>query len=855
LYDEVLVANECGKNVREALGKLIGEDRAKNIGDDLVKTWLEGVEQLAEMYDKGQLPKADFNARLTSELETFRLSAEIRATLKAKDAIVTDTILNHVNQPAFKDKPWEAFRSLITKTYVMGKNAKVSAEIKAKERGILYTRTLDNKLQQKKLKGVFMSGVLDEEIHMAVHQIDTGVKIEGQKISQQAMDIAYAIKSTNDLMFKDMKQVGLPVLYKKSRVTMQTHDATKLINMGKEAWVNKVLELKPSTAFLGKNAATPEGLRLTVEGIYDDIILGRHASIDETGKTKMNAGDVSDQHVGSSKLGKRSLVFGPKETYLYNKEFGVYDTVAQTLASDVQKTALKTTLFEMFGDRPKDNINRAIQKKIADLKQEGDFKAAEKLTSAVPNINANLGRVARTTNIPASKRWAIAENIIAGAEVLSKLGNVGVRSLANIANMISGIKNATGQNYLEVLGQSVFDSIKQVPGGFKKTYFTEAADILDQMNKSMAQEISGDGVAGFMTRMANLTQKVNGMDFINNVFSEVASSRIGTQWGEALSKTTNFKELNPNIRSGMMQAGITEADFGILKLSLHELSNGKKFMDPMGLSASTPEVRQAIKAVMAQKGLKTTPEKYLQDLQLKHASYLGQIKNMVTTTAGAREKAALMGDLQTGTPLGFAASVVTRFKSFSAQAYLTTREMLNSKVDTSALDAGISKSTGENAYKNTAQFVVTSMAIAYLADSFLRLANGKDVRDPKDPGTILDALAKSSAGGLYLDIFNGEWDRYSFAEALAGPTVGATSRLASAVTNVTQGEGANAAMDVTKLARSYMPFNQAILVKNAYDHVQNRVIKEALFPGSNLRYDARVRQEELKRKFLEGGER
>ena len=849
--------NNCGDEIRKSLKNILGEEKAAKINEAIIRNWTNQVERLSKGLDDGTLTFPQFSKAIDEEIEKVRLSAEISASLKAKDVLAKAKVTNFVRQPGFKGSEAEGFKAYLTKTYKRGNNAAVSIEGLHKARLIMYSDILEQGLHNHKLVKVFESGQLDEQIYKAYAMVEEGKFTPVEGVSKEAITIASEIKKMNDLMFSDMTLAKMPVLRKKNRVTMQTHSQDKMRSMGKDKWVQTVSELGPELDFLPAIAKTPDGLREVLNEMYDDILLGKYADIDpDASLVGISDGDSANASVGSAKVGKRHLNFNPENSYKYNQMFGVYDNLMSTLMADVQRTALKTTLFDTLGDRPEPNMGKAITLEVARLKKEGNLKAAEKLEGERPAIMNMVRSITKANNIPANPSWAKAEKVIAGAEVGSKLGNVGFRSFSNTANTASAITSATGENYLSALIKSVVNI--DLKDAAQRTWATETGNLLDRMSKKMMADIDGGGVPGMATKLASFMMKYNGQDFLNNAFSESVQHNIISSWAKNMDKT--FDSLNSTMRADLLSAGIGKQEWEVLKLAQKPLSNKQNFLDFDLLDMREKPVRQAVEKLMAEKGLKGNPDKILLDMKLGLGSYFSQKSSMASTAPGVRERSTLMGASQTGTAEGFAKSTFMRFKSFSVQSYLTSRSIINSGVDEEALAQGFAKSSDSGNYKHLAAFMLTTTGLAYLADTLIRAGQGKEAKDPKDPKTWLDALAKSSAGGLYLDVFNGEWDRYSFATALAGPTFGQLDPLASAVTNIGQGltekdpkkskKGyTDAAEDVTKVVRSYMPFQQAVGVKLAFDHVQYRMIKEALNPVSNARYDAKQAREKLKKQL------
>lgn len=847
------MASDCFNTMldKKTLEKIFGKERAEALPPKLIKEWLSGVDKIKEAFDRGELPELEFRRALEEQLEISKAAAETQSLMKAADAFAKARVIKHLDSKAWVGRESEGLRAYLTKTFYQGNNAKVGAESKISAREQYYTSMLNEGLAKNKLTGIFLSNKLDDQIALAHHSL-VSKKPMPEGISKEAQMIASLIQDANDLMFKDMMDNRMPVKYKKSRVTLQTHDPKKLRSMGKEKWVEFVKKLNPDKSYLGPDAYSQKGFTDILNEMYDDMLLGKHSELNADGSlSNIPEGDAANASVGSSKIGKRALNFGPKETLEYNRQAGIYSGIAQTLVADMRKTAAKVTLFEYLGDKPGQTLNKAITQTVAKLKKAGNEKAAMKLEGDRKNLNAQLARVARTTSIPGSETLANVERIIGGAEVVSKLPNTGLRSFSNIANGIMQIKTQSGKNILQASSEFIFGAKGTALESLTQTYSKEAGDFFTLATKQMNASVRGGGFPGFATKAADFTLKWNGMDFLNNLFENTIVLTEQKSWAQ--SATQSFEKLAPGRQASLLSFGVTKDDWNVFQHAIEEASDGSKFVTIEGVD-KIPDVE--IQKVMAARGLKTTVEKYKKELKLNMMSYFQQISDIATTSPGAREAAALLGDSQTGTAEGAIRSIAMRFKSFTAQALNVGRSFNNSGVDPSLLAQGVARSEG-NSYSNVAQWMAMATVMGYLTDTLIRKSQGKDAQDPTSTLTYLDAFGKSSAGGMYMDAFNGEWDRYSAAQTLVGPTFGQIEPLYSAVTNVKKGiqlgdspkaskEFKEATMDVTKIIRSYVPFQQAVGVKQALDHAQFRVIKEALYPGSNWRYDAKIAREKMR---------
>lgn len=846
----------------ENLKRIFGEEGYNNIPKKFINQWVDGAEKIRKAYEAGHIPKEEMLRGLDNMLEVFRLNAEAKALIAVKNTSAIKSLMDRVNSESFKQNPIEAFRSYLTKTFLQGNDAKVGLETTIRSRIDKYISPMEQALKEVGGLNEFRSGLLDEHIANAYLALESGVDI-APHTPQKAIDIAKALKETNDIMYHDMHTIGLPVQRKSGRLTMQTHDIRKIRAMGEDNWVALVKKLSPDKKFLPPDAHSPEGMDKLLREMYQDILLGRHSEIDVNGSLINVTEGIPNSNVGSSKIGTRTLNFDAAGTLEYMQKAGKYGTLAETVLSDITNTAHKTTLFDFMGDNPSKTLNKAITQKVAGLKKEGKIDLANKLEGSRGNLSASLDRVSGSLNIPASEALAKLERSIGAAEATSKLGATGIRSASNIANSIITLKNASGDNWLQSAWGAVSSAFKEIPQAVRAHWMSEAGDYLDVVGKELNSSIQGGGIPGLMTKMANFAMKWNGLEGINRVLSDSIILKIQKDWGKKISSGASFDSLHPGTQADLLASGIDKHIWNeVMPYMVETASNGDKVLSLESLSRKNMVPKEALQKVMALKGLKTTEDKLAIQIELGLRSYFEQISDIATTTPGARESAALMGNTQAGTLESLIRGMAVRFKSFTAQAIFNTRAFNAMKVDPQALKLGQVISTGNN-YQNIAALILFGVTTAYLADSLIRIGQGKDIRDPTDVGTWLDAMGKSSAGGLYMDVFNGQWDKYSYSQTLLGPTLGQVAPLMSAASHIknslgesnpkkAQKERSQAAMDAVKIVRSYVPFQQAVGVKQIVDYAQWDIVHKGLFSEQNRRWEQKKARERLKKQL--GGE-
>lgn len=852
------MANDCVNRLldKEVQKKLFGD---REIPESTVRKMLAGVEAIKKAYDEGHMSLPEFNRDLDQYIRDSQLDIETQAQLKLQDKIIKKKAVEFLNQPGVQDQPVEALHAMLTKGNTLLNDGNISIDAVARGRALSVAEHMRDGLGEKGLLDIAVSGALDDEIALAMDAMTRGVDLPAG-VTKEAQEIAKVFKEVNDLVFLDTKNAGLPINYRQDRISLQTHNPSKVKDAGFGAWASYVKSLKPDISQLGPHARTPEGLMDVLRQIYDDITEGKYGRMGNIEDGSLVDSSVTAR-ISTGISSKRILSFGAKEQMAYNRQFGNYESLMSTVFFDAESKYRKVSLYERLGDKPRETFESLIDRQISTYTTKRQPKLAEKLKGSKQRLMNEFDTITGQLSIPGNETIATIAQGVGAIEAVSKLGFVGIRSTANYAGAAMQLKNATGKNFLQAhldLGKEFFATL---PKGVQRTWSKELGDVLQIMHQGMSAQIRGNGVPGKLGAMAEFMMKINGQDVINQSAKNAYSALLQREWAMNIGK--NFDELHPNMQASFLQMGLTKEDWGLFKHALEDAPNGNKYVTPEAFGRKSLIPKEELDKVIKAKGLrKMSAEKYSRQIESKMRAYLIQASDLVTTTAGSRERSALTFGQQAGTLSGEFVRMLMRFKSFTLQGLNIGKTFMNANVNPELLSKGILKSEGTN-YANLAQWSVSTMAMAYLADTMIRLGQGKEAKDPTKVDTWVDALAKSGVGGMQWDIVNGEWDKYSIGAAALGPTFGnieSVGKIATYTKKALKGEKVGffhmdpkkeAAKELTKMVRNYIPFQQALGVRQALDYAQYKVINEALYPGSSARYERRVAREKMAQRARE----
>jgi hypothetical protein len=824
------MADDCDIKVKDAF-------KDRDISKATLDQWLDDAKALKDALDEQFITKAEFNKQMNNMLRERRIGAEGQAMINLRNRQAVKKLREFVTQPGFEGREVEAFHAMLTKSVVMGNESALS--VTAKQRGMLgkYTDHIRNGLVESNTFQLAVSGELDGDIAKTMHALNSGKEVP-LGVRPEAKIIGQTFFEAQTMALMDIRDAGLPVQFLKNRVTMQTHSTDAIRTAGFDKWAADVVAMKPDTSYLGPKASTPEGLKGILRGMYDDILAGRYGGMAEIQDgevgTAFGNGRVSNQAIQS-----RVLNFDPENTVKYMQSYGGTDNIAQAVLLDLTRKSKQTSLFERFGDKPREAYETMIDRTIERLQKE-DPKKAEKLSGSRKRLLSEYDQVVGTLSAPGSASLAKVNQVFGPLETLGKLGNLGMRAISNIAGGMADARTVTGQSFGEAFTGIIADTAREIPEGARKQFYKEAGDFVQVMQSQMrARVLDGSPIRGGLSKMAEFQLKVNGHNVMNDAMGNGIAILNQKAWATHADKA--FADIPQGMQAGMLQAGIGKSEWGLFKHAVREADNGAKLVLPEAFTRDAEFPPGVIESAMKESGFKGTADVYLRGVENKLRAFLIQRADVATTAAGAREISAVQFGTQAGTMEGEMVRLFSRFKSFTAQSINISRTFLNSTPDAELLRKGIVSSAfkdntfnkGTTAMSALGQYVVLGTALAYMGDSLIRLAAGKEVNDPRKVGTWVDAMGKSGSGGLQVDLFTGEWNKYSPLEAVAGPTYSAAGKLLVAGAQATRGEAGNAGKTLSRTIRGYVPFQQMPLVKGAMDYVQRETIDEMINPGSS----------------------
>lgn len=825
----------------------------KKISAKTVEEFVDVMEQFKKARDEGMLTDAEYRQKMNNFIQERR-NLNVKQAIIAKEELFKRAKLDRLALgESFRGRPDEAYMGLLSKTPFWGKKNSVSAEIEVRQKE--YLNFLSTRIAQygEDTEQVFLNtnGALDEEIINGMWDKAYGTNF-AEKSPVEARNVAEVYYDFDRLMFKEKRDLNIPVNDLQGHLIRVKYSPAKAIEMGVEEFKKNMLPLiDMKKTFSDNGFDTPKKINDFLTEAYSSISRGTFG-LEDVSKGKR----VSDEFtgVGAQKgiadrlTEKRSIHFkGPKEFHTAMKTFGD-GPISVQIYREAVGNARMLGIYSQLGTQPEATVLSSMQRVVKQLRRSGREAEAVRLEGKESAIMNVVKQITGTINDPENLTLASFDRALGNLEAVSKLANVGIRSFSNFAGQASVVRNSTGQNFLGSLIETAMESVANIPEGSRKVIFRDLGERFEDMVAAYVDTTNPFGVERGTSKLARHMNRFNGLAAVNEIGARGTSISLRKSWFRVADKP--FEKVPANIRAWMLSSGVDASEWR----AMAHMKSESGIVSP-DLVSEVPD--ELVKDILNQKTSKIekgrTVSQWKNDFRRRLEAGIIRDSKDSTTTPDAREMGAMMGSSQAGTPERTMRAMLMRFKSFTFQSVNVMRSIMNSGVDARALENGIARSQG-NDLMGLGQFILTGTGLAFLAEHFIALGSGKPPPDPNDPNTWLKAASKSGAGGLYADFVTGEWDRYEFAGSLLGPTLGNLTPIAKAgalARKEVMGENEtgfqSAGSEMTRVLRSYIPFQNAMLMKQALDYVQYDLIDGAINPDRQRRRELRELREELQR--------
>lgn len=622
-------------------------------------------------------------------------------------------------------------------------------------------RAFESKLRRKVRLGIddikekAYSGVLDKDAWFIVDALDKGLPLDNFKNKVEALKLAHVLKAWRDDILK-ARQAYSPYLEKADEYLFkQFHDRDEIIKVGKEAWVDRMMELASKKSFPYE---TLETKRSIFEDIYKEIEADRFGTV------------ASDEpNISKRMAAHRNIIFDDAEAaWKYQEQFGPESLMAG-MDRTTSKAAHDMAMVAKFTSTPKQMFRDLLEHAHSQL--TGD--EAKKFHSQVKQLE-KMFRVVSTgaQSAPAESLAAKAVQSAMTWQYLGKVGSGWLRSFQDVQMLTTLLRNFNGKNFFE----NAFDVIgtyskAMVSNEFRKQGLENMGLFVESAHREMLRSIgvATKGQEGWAAKAIETLGSLNVLNRHTEAMKSATGHLFAKMAGDMSEK--DFASLGKRFQNGLLRYDIGDLEWNVIRGG-RETILGRQMLTPEGVLDLPDEVFSKYLRDSGQfkgKGEPTTRliDKARYDLSNKLGTLLNEHADLASSTPTTRQKTFLFGDTDINSMEGIMRRMMTQFKSASVVGYDMYRRSYYS-------GEGL-----KGDYSGVAQHALGMMMFWTMGEYLKQLASGKTPEDPRSVEFAVKAIAGSGAGGILADIISNQVRQEGVqgkimgaGSAILGPTLG-----------------------------------------------------------------------------------
>ena len=796
---------DCVKQVKNAMGDKLSLDDIKAIVSEL-ETQKRRI--IANQKTVGKLGELD--EQLYKQGMMIGNQAKLAAKLERRNRYINflrEKEIDKVIEAAIEasDNPMEGLRApLVGSNFVFeGAGDSVGSRVTALSQE--YGGALIAGLRQADLLVKFekMSGEYERQVAKALANFNTP-----DPKSRADIKVTADAYNTAKIMFKVQREalrrlnkaggfVGTLLGY----VVRQSHDRSKMIRAGEEAWKAGIRDRLDYE----KMGIEPDDIDRFLSSAWDAITTGIRL------QQEVQPSDIGRAFTGPRNLAKkesesRLLEFKDSDAwYDYDQEFGI-GSLSNAFMQDLSRSARSTALMQKLGTNPEAMVDRMVakvrrkyrekyrgdRKKLRNLEEKFDTEMAE-LTGAVYQSESGWG-----SNLAAD----IGKGVRA-VQTMSKLGGATISSISDVAALAVN-RQYQGASMLDSWAEAFTAVFKGLQGGEVR----EMADLIGvgldgQLGDFMSRFNASYDIPGKMTGMMQTFFKLNLLSQWTEANKRGATLLIARDLANNSSK--EFADLPSDLQRLLSRYNIDASKWQAARSAVKQAADGREYLLP----------------------------ELIDDVDLKQSIHLLYIteSDISVPTPGARERAMLNQGYRPGTYAGEAFRYITQFKSFSI----------------TMLSRVFGRQLAAKEYGGIANLIVGTTVLGYFSMQAKEFVKGREPRPPT-MNTFVAAMLQGGGLGIYGDFLFGQANYYggSTLETAVGPTIGTLAQFFDAVLktrDVLLGDDIPLGADFLRLAKGNVPFANLFYTKMVLDYSVWYQLQEMQNPGYLRRMERRVKRE------------
>jgi hypothetical protein len=639
----------------------------------------------------------------------------------------------------------------------------------------------------------------------------------------EAKTAAHAIRKAGDSAREQFNDLGGRIGELEEHAIPQYHDAVKVQQAGKDAWVADIIGKLDRSRYV-----TPEG------ALLDDVKMAEFLSnawesIAWNGVLKKESGAPS---AGISTINKgsfhRQLHFKDADAYLaYQDAFGSTDPMS-ILSKHFHGIAKDIALVKTFGSNPQHAISFML-----DEAYKADARSGGKSKEQLDAIRYKTERlydtiVGKSDPIASSALKAVSDKVMS-LQVASKLASATIAALCDQANLVMAA-HAANIPVMKIWRAEL--SAFNLANSEEKVFARRQG----LMHESFTRDINRWGMdtlgTDFASQLANTTIRASGLDAITQAAKRSWGVAIYDIIGGLSRKHADLSSVPEADRSTLDRAGVTAEDFSVWTKAETLSRNGA------GDTLLTPDAIYAIPdAVLGENAMRLKRDA----AQKLIATALLDV-DVAVPTPGARTRALLSsaGMGQRGTVLGEISRQLLLFKA-------TPIAMFQEQWGRMMSQPGVG-----NKFTYAAKYVALTTFMGAFANIVNDVVSGKDPKDfTENPLRVgASAVLKGGALGFMGDFLFADTTlegNIGAGASMAGPTMSSLEQLARVLianpVAAARGEETNFGRDAAKFAKGMMPFGNMWYAKAAFNHLWMLNVQDVLQPGYSRDLERRSQRE------------
>lgn len=635
---------------------------------------------------------------------------------------------------------------------------------------------------------------------------------------------------------RDRLEAGGALIGKIENWLPQSHDAFKvrkanrILNKtgmdARDAWCEFMFDKLDRERYVNEagELLSDADYRLMLQHAYDDIVTGGNPD-----PTLAEIAKGASSNRGAPRYESRKLHFKDAASYLEYENLFSKGSFTGSLIGHVQQMALDISMVETLGPNARATFD--LMKQVADgeaqnaAATEGRARLVRKYSDF--GTDAVWRNLCGDANTPAINREGVAGFFqgVRNTEVIGKLGKAFISSFSDIPTYFA----TTGFNRLPFL-----QALKFLPLAYGKdwAHYATRMGIMAEGMISDFNRWSGENLTeGWTGKLANLTMKASFLTqftdatrraFALNMFSGLA--RMSKDWNA----------LDAFDRARLSEAGITEADWKIIKAAKTDTHGGIEFMHPQNIRALAESLSDQDLAAMG------VTRAEAREVTSKLLGWVISESEMASLNPDLLSRSVTNLGTQKGTLKGELARSFFLFKGFPVAFIRQNVERIGwmTRHDTMT-----------NRLKYMATVTVGSTLFGALSLQVQNMLNGRDAQDMSTPEFWENAMVKGGGLGFMGDFIAnvlddnsryGAWGTIQFLGPVISDVLEGYDLAASMVDKGLYDKDTKPAARAVRITRSHMPFVNMWYTSLILDRYVMNDIQEALSPGYLQRMQTRT---------------